>query len=272
MSMKGPAARPLPPGWLIQEWSAWLANVRRCRPATVRHRRYQLARFAAAHPDPWAVDADDVGLYLIGKADETAKNDLAAIRSWYRWAAIRRLGPDGFDPTVGIEVRVPRAEARPCPDDVWRAAIESTDSGTALMIDIAARCGLRRSEVAAVHTGDVQGRYLRVEGKGGVVRMVLLPDGFGARITNRPAGYLFPGEHGGHLTADAVGRRISHALPDGWTAHTLRHRYATRAWEASGDLILVQRMLGHSSPTTTQRYIGAVSTERERALAVAMAL
>ena len=44
------------------------------------------------------------------------------------------------------------------------------------------------------------------------------------------------------------------ALPGEWTLHTLRHRFATAAYSAERDLLAVQRLLGHASVATTQRY------------------
>ena len=38
------------------------------------------------------------------------------------------------------------------------------------------------------------------------------------------------------------------------TPHWLRHRFATRVLDATGDLAVVQDMLGHRSPETTRIY------------------
>jgi integrase/recombinase XerC len=43
----------------------------------------------------------------------------------------------------------------------------------------------------------------------------------------------------------------------------LRHAFATRVLEATGDLAVVQDMLGHSSPDTTRIY-AKVSSKRMR--------
>lgn len=45
------------------------------------------------------------------------------------------------------------------------------------------------------------------------------------------------------------------ALPPGWTAHTLRHRFATRSYAATRDLATVQELLGHAKPETTRLYV-----------------
>ncbi|HYN88928.1 MAG TPA: tyrosine-type recombinase/integrase, partial [Ardenticatenaceae bacterium] len=38
------------------------------------------------------------------------------------------------------------------------------------------------------------------------------------------------------------------------TPHILRHTFATRALEVTGDLAVVQDLLGHAEPTTTRIY------------------
>ena len=45
------------------------------------------------------------------------------------------------------------------------------------------------------------------------------------------------------------------------TPHSLRHAFATKVLEATGDLAVVQDMLGHSSPATTRIY-AKVSSKR----------
>jgi integrase/recombinase XerC len=57
------------------------------------------------------------------------------------------------------------------------------------------------------------------------------------------------------------------ALPDHWTAHTLRHRFATRANCGSRNLRAVQVLLGHSSVATTERYTAVDADEIRAAMA-----
>jgi integrase/recombinase XerC len=77
-------------------------------------------------------------------------------------------------------------------------------------------------------------------------------------------GWLFPGDENGHLSPRWVGKLMAGALPDHWTAHTLRHRFATRAYRGSRNLRAVQVLLGHSSVATTERYT-AVDNDEIRA-------
>lgn len=128
-----------------------------------------------------------------------------------------------------------------------------------VMLRLAAEVGMRRSEVAQVHTDDLMedlvGRSLIVHGKGGKRRIVPLPTSLGRTIATAERGYLFPGNDGGHLSPRYVGKLIRDIMPGDWTMHTLRHRFGTRAYALTSDLLLVQEMLGHASPTTTRRYV-----------------
>ena len=90
-----------------------------------------------------------------------------------------------------------------------------------------------------------------------------------AIILARPDGYLFPSSHGGHLTPHHLGKLVSACLPDGLTMHTLRHRCATLAYAATGDLRAVQELLGHAKPETTARYTAVSDAAVRRAMEAA---
>jgi integrase len=241
---------------------AWLGYLSAARPASTLYlREYHLRRFAASHPDPWAVDLDELGRWLgaHGWAPETRRSYRSSLRSFYQWA--RATGRLEADPTAELlPIRVPRGEARPAPDAVYRAAVASADDRVALMLELGRQAGLRRGEIARVHSGDVEadlvGWTLRVTGKGGVVRRVPMLDDLARRLRALPTGYAFPGQIDGHLSPAYVGKLMSRALDPGWTAHGLRHSFASAAHEASGhDLPLTQSLLGHASIETTRRYV-----------------
>lgn len=110
---------------------------------------------------------------------------------------------------------------------------------------------------------DLVGRSLVVNGKGDKQRIVPLPDDL-ADLISACDGYVFPGRFDGHVEESYIGDRLSSLLGDGWTAHSLRHRYATATWQATHDLLLVSKLLGHASVETTQVYV-AMPDERLRA-------
>ncbi len=112
---------------------------------------------------------------------------------------------------------------------------------------------------AQEHADDLQpdllGWTLIAHGKGGKDRRVPLEDDLAREVAvQADGGWLLPGRIDGHLSGAYVGKLVARALPGVWTMHTLRHRFGTLAADG-GDLIAVQRLLGHASVATTQRYV-----------------
>lgn len=129
---------------------------------------------------------------------------------------------------------------------------------------------MRRAEVAVAHCDDLiedfNGWSILIHGKGGKQRVMPIGDGLATEILRFcPAGYLFPGQIDGHVSAHHVGKIISALMPPGWSMHKLRHRFATLALAKTGNLRLVQEAMGHSSPATTAIYT-AVAPNQLRAI------
>lgn len=263
------AAAPL--GWPeLASYSDWLVRAHRA-PSTRRLRRYQLSAFAAAHPDPWAVTLDDVERWVGERGgEETQQSWLAAIRGFYDWARKHELTPPGWrDPTQDVEQpRVPESRVRPCTPEAFWAAEAAADDDEELMLLLGAHMGLRCAEIAAVHSRDrMDGGMLRVRGKGRRTRLIPLTPQLAQLLEARPAGYVFPGRKPGtHLRPGTVSSKLG-ALLSGFTAHSLRHAFATMAYEQTRDIVAVQELLGHASPATTRRYIAALTAAVEAAAA-----
>jgi integrase len=258
------------------------------RPRTVEQRRFQLGHLAEANlrRSPWSVRPDDLLAWLDAQdwQPETRKSYRAALRSFYGWA--HGAGHVRRNPAADLPpVRVPRGEPRPVPEPVLDQAIARASDRTRLILVLAAYAGLRRSEIAGLRWDEVGIDALRIVGKGGHVRTVPMHDrvawelaaervhrvagtfGSGFRYTSHPAGpFVFPGRYGRGATADAIGRAAARAL-DGYGAHTLRHRFAGRAYDASRDIGVVQQLLGHASPTTTAIYARADRAAMREAIA-----
>lgn len=234
-------------------------------PRTVSLRVWQLRRLAEHRPGSLrTVTTAELADYLTGQgwSPATMYSVRATLRDFYRWA--HATGRVRRDPTAGLPpIRVQRREPVPAPDEVLGAA--RGDDRSLLMVDLAGRQGLRRAEIAAIHSRDlrreVDGWLLVVHGKGGKERTVPLLPEVARRLRMLGPGWAFPSPRGGHLTPCRVGVLISAALPDGWTPHSLRRRFATAMYRGGHDLKAVQRHLGHASIATTEAYIGQ---DRER--------
>ncbi|WP_430592459.1 tyrosine-type recombinase/integrase [Humidisolicoccus flavus] len=175
-----------------------------------------------------------------------------------------------LDPAVDLpSVRVAMGVPRPASEASLEVGRRWATPRVSLMIDLAARAGLRCVEIARVRSSDVErdlvGWSLRVEGKGGRNRLIPLPDDLARRVRGFADDWCFSGDDNGHLSAPYVSKLISRTLPEGVTAHMLRHRYATRAYSVERDLLAVQRLLGHASVATTQVYTRAPDDAVRRA-------
>lgn len=234
---------------------------------TVRLRRMHLERyFSWLAADPLAATPDELTAYMAANdwAPETRKSVRASLRGFYQWAEeSERIE---LDPSRRLpKVPVPQGIPHPAPTHVVNAALASATERELLMVHLAAYAGLRRAEIAGLHARDIVGEDVVVRGKGGKVRSVPLHPTLAAELTGR-VGYIFPGRDAGHLSPDRVGRILTKLLGSGWTAHSLRHRFATRAYAADRDLLTVQQLLGHSSVATTQRYTQVPDDARRRAV------
>lgn len=221
--------------------------------STIRLRLLYLARLAAVTERPFNVAVDDLVEFLSpsGWSPETRKSARAAVRSFYRWAKdTERIEKSPAERLPAV--RVPAGMPKPAPESVVLAALARCPARDRLMVMLAAYAGLRCCEIARCHTDDVVDGRLRITGKGNRQRVIPLTPGILRALPAEP-GWLFPSPYGGHLRADSVSVILRRVLAP-YTAHTLRHRFATRAYAGTHDLRAVQELLGHSKPETTMRY------------------
>ena len=247
-------------------WLQWM-HTARTPSNTVARRRAVLGSIGNAG----TATCEDVETWWASRADlsaATRANDLACLRAFYRWCA--RYDLRGDNPTRRLDPpRLHRGQPRPMShDDLWRV-LDWCDTHALhdmrRAIALGAYAGLRVSEVAALTWSAIEwdgGRArARVVGKGNKPRVVdlspalidmLLPDS-GANVVT-----------GESVTYDAarlqrrVNRLIRAAGVRG-TFHSLRHRYGTMAYQASGDLVAVGAQMGHATIQTTAIYAAAAS-------------
>lgn len=269
-----PRAKHVPAGWRspLAGWTDQLhAAGRSARTIETRSDHIRRAARALAG-QPADVTAARL-VHWVGTQQwrpETRRSVYASLRGFFGWC--HATGLASSDPAAALpSVRPSEPAPRPCPAPVLTAAAAGADDRVRVMLRLGAELGLRRAEIARVHvedvTPDLLGWSLRVHGKGGRVRMMPISDELAAVLLRAGrGGFVFPGRDAGHLSARYVGKLLAGVLGDGWTAHTLRHRFGTVTHDATGDLVAVSRLLGHASVATTQRYI-ATDTQRLRRVA-----
>lgn len=258
--MRNKISAPVPWRRSIEGWTDTL-KAAGLSAQTIKSRRYKMVHLAALLMPSGPEDVTTEQIVQVFARQqwkpETRKAYRNTISSFFRW--LHKSGRRSDDPSLDVpRVKKPHAHPRPCPDRYIAAAMEMATTSERLMIRLGAECGLRRGEIARVHSDDVvadnAGRSLIVRGKGDKQRIVPLPDDL-AGIIMDARGYLFPGRFGGHVEESYIGDHISRLLPDGYAAHTLRHRFATTAYAATHDLFVVAELLGHESVETTEHYV-----------------
>lgn len=267
-------AAKVPDAWRepLRRWELAL-SVNRSN-TTVRTRVDSVARVARAlDVEPAAVTRDQLAAWLVSQnwSRGTRRSMYQSIRQFFSWAALEGIvGSSPADEFRGVGEGPPAP--RPLPDDALVDALLNADRRTWLAIRLAADLGLRRAEVAQVHVRDLvrdwDGWVLHVKGKGAKTRVLPVTDELANAIRTACSlggGQAFPGTVKGHLSAEYLGKLVRRCLPTGWSMHSLRHRFATRAFNRSHDLMAVQQLLGHASVATTQRYV-RVEAERLRAI------
>ena len=270
--MRNKISAPVPWRKSINGWTDTL-KAAGLSAQTIKSRRYKMVHLATLlmPSGPEDVTTEQIVQAFARQQwkPETRKAYRNTISSFFRW--LHKSGRRSDDPSLDVpRVKKPHAHPRPCPDRYIAAAMKMATTSERLMIRLGAECGLRRGEIARVHSDDVvadsAGRSLIVRGKGDKQRIVPLPDDL-AGIIMDARGYLFPGRFGGHVEESYIGDHISRLLPDGYAAHTLRHRFATTAYAATHDLFVVAELLGHESVETTEHYVAMLDGRLREAMA-----
>ena len=222
---------------------------------------------------------------------------LTAIRSLFAYAALRHpehaqliqrvlaIPTKRFDKTTVSYLTAEEAAALiDAPDrQRWEGRRDR-----ALLV-VALQTGLRVSELIGLDCGAIvlgTGGHLRCEGKGRKQRAVPLTGSvqdvlrvWMAERAGRAGDPLFPTRTGRRLSRDAIERRVAtHAATAAKHCpslqakklhpHVLRHSCAMSLLQARVDVAVIALWLGHSDIRSTDAYIHADLTIKERALAL----
>jgi integrase/recombinase XerC len=208
-------------------------------------------------------------------ARTTIARHLSALRSFYRY--LRREGRVDVSPMR--LVAGPRRHRR-LPSALTHDAVAALlaapplDRPTGIrdraILEMLYAGGLRAGELVGLKVGQITGDEIRVRGKGGRDRLVLI----GTQASTAVRRYqtdarvrlhrgrteaLFLNARGGPLTVRAVQLIVDRwvraaAVQQRTSPHVLRHTFATHLLDGGADLRAVQELLGHASIATTQIY------------------
>lgn len=256
---------------------------------------------------PSALDFDDLDAEMITaflthletdrrNTARTRNNRLAAIRALFRYAALRH--PEHAELIARVlaipQKRHDKAIVTFLTHDEAQALLAAPDPGRwegrrdRALLALAVQTGLRLAELTSLNNGDITlgaGAHLSCVGKGRKQRVVPLTTNTVAVLrtwTRERAGLaadpLFPTRTGRRLSPDAVQRRVGLHVATATdrcpslttknvTPHVLRHTAAMALLQAGVDVSVIALWLGHEDIRSTQAYLHADLTIKERALA-----
>lgn len=173
-----------------------------------------------------------------------------------------------FNPAALLERPAVRKRKRKAtPEEVFARLLGAARMPMVLSLELAGYGGLRCCEISRLDREDVTEQEMRVVGKGDKERLVRTHPVVWRRVEGMPAGALVRDRHGERLTPSEIskrGWRLMHG--SGYSMHSLRRRFASRAYDVTKDLLAVQELLGHSQVTTTQGYIETNSDRKAAAV------
>lgn len=202
---------------------------------------------------------------LQGMAVNTILAYASPVRGFFHWA--RKTGLRADDPSE--DMPLPKARhglPRPIGEKDLEMAIKLAPDRIRPWLVLAAYAGLRAAEIAGLMRDQIMDTarppLLWISGKGSKYRTVPMSPYVWDELTisglprRGPAFSRCDGRPGPNrpVTISNVANRHLHGCGLDDTLHSLRHRFATRALDTCQNLRLVQELLGHSSPATTQVY------------------
>ena len=256
-------------------------QIRKYSPKTVK--RYveavaQVSKYLNVPPDkftPELVRKYLVGLVAKDRSASLLKQVVCAVRFFFR----NTLGqdfPQHLIPFPRSETRIPAILSR---TEVVALVNATVNLKHLTMLATTYSTGVRVSELTHLQVTDIDSPRMLirvVQAKGKKDREVPLSKDLLDLLRKywrayRPSKWLFPGQPSDRpITKDSVERICDRArkkagLTKHTTPHGLRHAFATHLVEAGVSLMVVQQLLGHSSPRTTQRYVH-VTPEAQQAV------
>ena len=283
---------------ILKEYEQHLLAIRQLANPTVRNYMNDLAAFMEFLADNERIekvvspDRRRLRSYLAWLANRryakaSISRKLTALRTFFGW--MQETGRVESNETDMVSApKQPRTLPYVVSESEIERLLDAPDTSTTLglrdraLLEMVYASGIRVSEVNAMDIADVEPESLecRVFGKGSKQRIVLLGasavhwlNDYISRsrpklATRRSGDAMFLNNLGGRLSGRGIQSIVKkHALAAGldsvFHTHNLRHSFATHLLNGGADLRVVQDLLGHESPSTTQVYTH-VSAEQAR--------
>jgi len=259
---------------LLENYISYLANVKNYSDHTCTAYKNDLEQYFdyLKSTKKNLFDNEDFVDYLfsLGLAKSTINRKLTSVNNFLLWSSkLDKFKGNTFRKSENLktEKKLPNILTSNYINNLIDKLPTSTakDVRNKAIIELLYSSGLRVSELVNLRINDVKNdRSLRVIGKGRKERILPMTDQAYNTISqwlkndraeflkNNDNHFIFLGVRGKQITDREVRRVVK--LITGTFPHNIRHTFATHVLDGGADLRVVQELLGHSDPGTTQIY------------------
>jgi len=284
---------------LLSSFETFLRTERHLADLTLRNYRTDLEPFFEYLEKEKVQDLNTIDRFFVrgymawlihlGYVRHSIARKLSTLRTLFRW--LKREAKVEKDPTLlvaspKLEKRLPNFLTQKEAERLMRSPSNSGTTGMKdrALLELLYAGGLRVSEVVGLDIDDInlETREVRVLGKGSKERITVIgreaQQALGVylsdirpKLANKKSGTaFFLNRYGVRITQRSVQGKVRKystkvGLPSGVHTHTLRHSFATHLLDGGADLRIVQELMGHSTPSTTQIYTHVTHTEARKA-------
>ena len=251
VSRKEPGARMLKPDAIAR----WFSYIEKHTAATTLRIYKQIAnRFYEYLPDDLTtLTLEHLENYLssLDVSPTTYNNNLTVLKSFGRWLEDKGLP----NPARKISfLRAPRKLQRMLSEDEYSKVLNVCRDDEKKIVQILGNTGLRASELLGIRASSVRDGFLYVVGKGDKQRAIPL-NKTAKQILHEPKTFNLLKSLKYHNLNNLCKKLAKRAgLAESFTCHSLRRRFATQLAQ-NINIYQLSRLLGHSSVSTTQKYI-----------------
>lgn len=231
--------------------------------------------------DLLSVNSEMIRSYIIDLKDNNLKNrsinrKISVLRSFYNYCL--REKQIAVTPLLGVKsMKQPKELAKFVPEhDIKKMTFEQNDDFLVrrdeIVFEILYQTGMRQAELRLIKDADVDinSKTIKVHGKRNKDRII--PIGVdllklinhyimlrNAQFPDRNNSFLIVDNHGEEATSRFIYSLVHNMLKDITTIeqkspHVLRHTFATHLLNRGADIRAIQKILGHSSLSSTQIY------------------
>ncbi len=260
------------PETLIDKFADYLYLHKANSPSSVEWKRYIIRKMLIDIMDGNPRNYTRLLPFIRSLEIDTQKTYMYVIRQFYEWLATisRESGNlDLYDEFTEFaeDIRVPRGSKRPqwLTIDEAKALLDAAkrekDPRKYAVIKFMLSTGLRVSEFVSMNLTDFKkdgnSYLLRIKGKGNKERILRISEDLYNLLVE--SGWFNKKVHRRtiHRWVSDIGKKIGLNVHP----HTLRHTFAHTLLERGESLAMIQALLGHSSISTTGRYVRESSAE-----------